>query len=398
MANETIARPETPGMALTAPVQSVVPAIQDPQALPAIVRRNVQVLRPIADAVVLVQVQQESRELIAKLLKDGKDYGVVPGVKKPSLFKPGAEKFNAAYGLVARFTVEEKEIDHYKQIDWTKVTKEWSGKSGHRRCTDKVVNGTSFGLYRYVINCELIDRATGEVVGSSLGSCSTLESKYVDRPRDLENTVIKMAEKRAYIGATLLTHGLSEQFTQDVEDTGVASDDTQAIAAPEPDPGPPPAEVGSAEWAIGFEIPSGVHKGMKLPEDVKTFGQLAWPLLDAVIAGMERISTMSPEKKEACALVIRAARRMQDELEERQAMVTDAGDTGAAAANPTQGAAPTAPISSAGASAVASATPATSGYGKGETPFNPLKADGGGVPEGRPQTADGLAVDDDLPF
>lgn len=175
------AAPDAPAPGSTMTVHTGTPPMVSEQpaasSLPAIVRRNVAVLRPIADALILVQVQTESRDLIAKLLKDGKDYGTVPGVKKPTLFKPGAEKFNNAYGLRAHFIVVEKEVDHYRQIDWTKSRDEWSGPKGSRRKETKTVSGTSFGLYRYVIECQLIDRASGEVVGSSLGSASTLESK-----------------------------------------------------------------------------------------------------------------------------------------------------------------------------------------------------------------------------
>lgn len=307
-----------PGNALTAPVQTgSVPAVPSESPVAAI-QRTVRLLRPIDTAAVLVQAQQESRTLIAQLLQKDRDYGTVPGVSKPTLLKPGAEKYNAAYGLVARFTVVEKEVDHHISIQWVKRSKQWTGPRGQRRQETVETQGQSFGLYRYVINCELIDRATGDVVGSSLGSCSTLESKYVDRPRDLENTVIKMAEKRAYIGATLLTHGLSEQFTQDVEDTGVASDDTMAVQPIEPDPGPPAPEVGTAEWAVQYPIPEGVRKALKLAPDVTTFGSLDTAQLETIIDGMERIAAQKPEKKEDCAVVIRAARRMQEELDDRR--------------------------------------------------------------------------------
>jgi hypothetical protein len=61
-------------------------------------------------------------------------------------------------------------------------------------------------------------RDSGEIIGSAIASCSTLESKYIDRPRDAENTVLQMAEKRAFVAATRTALGLSEQFTQDIED------------------------------------------------------------------------------------------------------------------------------------------------------------------------------------
>jgi hypothetical protein len=63
-----------------------------------------------------------------------------------------------------------------------------------------------------------VHRATGDIVGEGLGACSTLESKYIDRPRDLENTVIKMAQKRGAVAAALNAFALSDRFTQDLED------------------------------------------------------------------------------------------------------------------------------------------------------------------------------------
>jgi hypothetical protein len=107
---------------------------------------------------------------------------------------------------VAEFEIVEKEIDHDREVQWAK---------GSKRNT---YSGVSRGLYRYVLKCYLIHRESGAIIGTGVGSCSTLESKYIDRPRDLENTVFKMAKKRAYVDATLTAYGLSDEFTQDVED------------------------------------------------------------------------------------------------------------------------------------------------------------------------------------
>ena len=45
-----------------------------------------------------------------------------------------------------------------------------------------------------------------------------MENKYVEDPRDRENTVLKMAQKRAFVGVTLNVFGLSDRFTADLED------------------------------------------------------------------------------------------------------------------------------------------------------------------------------------
>jgi len=104
-------------------------------------------------------------------------------------------------------------------VPWVKRRKIFEGKGRARQFKGwEEDRGISYGLYRYVVECEIVARELGIVVGSCVGSCSTMESKYVDRPRDSENTVLQMAEKRAHVAATRITFGLSDQFTQDVED------------------------------------------------------------------------------------------------------------------------------------------------------------------------------------
>jgi hypothetical protein len=88
----------------------------------------------------------------------------------------------------------------------------------------------SYGLYRFVVRCSLT-RFDGVVVGTGLGVCSTMESKYISRPSECENTALKMAMKRALVAAVLGTFGLSEAFTQDVGDDE-DDEDVRSVRAP----------------------------------------------------------------------------------------------------------------------------------------------------------------------
>lgn len=171
------------------------------------VRPPAQLLIPIAAPAELARALEAARDLVANTLEDGRDYGTIPGTKRPTLYKAGAEHVTGAYGCYPRFRIVESEVDHDRVVPWTKTYKSGPPKIG-----------SSMGLYRYVVECEIVSRTTGDVVGSFYGSASTMESKYVDRPRDSENTILKMAEKRALVGAVLVTFGLSDQFTQDLED------------------------------------------------------------------------------------------------------------------------------------------------------------------------------------
>lgn len=175
-------------------------------------------IRPIAQPTDLIAYHGEVAKLIQEALKTDVDYGLIPGTgDKPALFKPGAERINLAFGAVPEFEIVEKEIDHGCEVRWTKKKKRWNNRyQGDRSFEWDTEEGVSLGLYRYVIQCRLI--RDGRLVGNGVGSCSTLESKYIDRPRDCENIVLKMAKKRAYVDATLTAYGLSNRFTQDVED------------------------------------------------------------------------------------------------------------------------------------------------------------------------------------
>ena len=192
----------------------------------------------------------ERREVIvqafSRLMKEGDDYGKIPGSKSPTLKQPGAQKLDNLFGLVPRFIVEEREED-------------WTGEAH---------GGEPF--FRYLIKCQLF--RVDFVMGEAIGECNSWESKYRYRTSertcptcgraaiiftkknnwwcakfkdgcgagfkpddnritsqetgrkanteifDQVNTLLKMAQKRAHVGATINATSASEFFTQDLED------------------------------------------------------------------------------------------------------------------------------------------------------------------------------------
>ena len=212
-------------------------------------------LRPVAQVQALADIHREIAEVVASILEEDLDYGPIPGTgTKPSLLKPGAERLAAAFGMAPSYRVVESEVDHDRIVMFS--SRKWVDADPPLRADgrqdDELINqvrnsnrgrfqkrgersgggviwqwqvaeveeGESLGLYRYVVECILTARATGEVVGAALGSCSTMETKYIRTPRDCENTVLKMASKRALVAAVLNTLSLSGRFTQDLEDSG----------------------------------------------------------------------------------------------------------------------------------------------------------------------------------
>ena len=127
------------------------------------------------------------QQIVQKTLKQGHDYGVIPGTDKPTLLKPGAEKILMLMGLTSEYHITERIQDYDK------------------------------GFFAFTVRCELYKN--GIKITEGVGHCNTKERKYRNQdPYTLANTCLKMAKKRAQIDATLTVASLSEVFTQDIED------------------------------------------------------------------------------------------------------------------------------------------------------------------------------------
>ena len=161
------------------------------------------------------------QEVMKAVMQKDTHYGVIPGSKKPSLYKPGAEVLCVTFRVAQSYKVED------------------------------LSNGDSV---RYRIACVGTHQMTGVVLGEGIGECSSNEEKYkwrrvvcqeefddtpIDRrrvkyskwqnkvektqqirtePADIANTVLKMAAKRAQVAMTLNVTAASDCFTQDIED------------------------------------------------------------------------------------------------------------------------------------------------------------------------------------
>jgi len=157
----------------------------------------------------LIQLTQKILQLKTKAMTEQVHYGVIPGCKKPSLWKPGAEKLCAAYRLEPEFETTSRD-DPNRTINWQK----WDYNKR------KQVEGVTRGYIEYDSRCSLTHIPTGEVWASNVsGSCNNFESKYRSlNPYDVKNTLEKMAEKRSLVAAVLIGTAASDIFTQDIED------------------------------------------------------------------------------------------------------------------------------------------------------------------------------------
>lgn len=124
---------------------------------------------------------------IREALVEGTDFGRIQtkrGPSKPSLWKPGAEKICGMLGV----TVHYPNLSAYEQAALAGST-----------------------LAAIILRCELHD-SQGRTVAEGIGARSLQQDGG-----DL-NKALKMAGKSAHIDAALRMAGLSEVFTQDIED------------------------------------------------------------------------------------------------------------------------------------------------------------------------------------
>ena len=179
------------------------------------------------------------QELMKDVMHEDEHYGIIPGTKKKSLYKPGAEKLSMVFRLAPKYEMKSKDLG-----------------DGH-------IDVTS--------TCVLIHIPTGATMGEGIGSCSTMESKFryrnvsgydvLDEPipndskdnkaayrkqgfgmkkdddlgwvwvkfrssekqenpdiADSYNTVRKMAKKRSHTDAILTVLAASDIFTQDYDE------------------------------------------------------------------------------------------------------------------------------------------------------------------------------------
>ena len=126
-------------------------------------------------------------------LKRDTDFGVIPGTKKPSLYKAGAEKIATQYGLCQRYSIESK----IEQADGKTI------------------------LFYYLVRCDLVKIIEGReyTIVSAYGSANTDEKRNgFNAAWDAANGTIKMAQKRALVGAVIALCSGSGMFAQDMED------------------------------------------------------------------------------------------------------------------------------------------------------------------------------------
>lgn len=153
---------------------------------------------------------QQLQQFISEFMKPGVDYGIVPGTDKPTLLKPGAEKLCEIYGFA-------------KEVEILRQTEEYA-----------------LPLFAYTVKVRLVSKIEGFTEAEGVGAANSREKKFLKQdPFTIQNTLLKMAKKRALVDAVLSATRSSGLFTQDMEDLELP----QPIAAAKPQPAAPPTSV-----------------------------------------------------------------------------------------------------------------------------------------------------------
>ena len=205
----------------------------------------------VMDVASVVNQVQLIQQVMAQTMKDGEHYGQIPGCgDKKALLKPGAEKLLLTFRLAPKY-----EVVHAVETD---------------------------ALIMYRVTCNLEHITTGNFVGSGDGACNSKEGKYRwraentgkevpkeywddnrnpvhiggdqysvkknngvwfimhkvehDNAWDYQNTILKMAEKRALVAAILNVTAASDIFVQDLDDMDAVPFEKDPQGTPQPQP------------------------------------------------------------------------------------------------------------------------------------------------------------------
>lgn len=194
-----------------------------------------------------------TREFFREVMKEGVDYGIIPGTDKRTLLKPGAEGLCEFYNLAPTIAGKFEDKSH------------------------------ETGYYAVDITLRLIHRGTGSIIAEGVGHANTYESRYRWRwvserdlpkgmdPHTLEsrtkngkygeytqyrlenddmhslwNTVLKMAKKRALVDAVLSATRSSGIFAQPEDELNAYLNGDDPEGGFEDTPPPPPRRQANA--------------------------------------------------------------------------------------------------------------------------------------------------------
>ena len=252
---------------------------------PRVVSQEDLALMPVMNMGVAKRRYKELVTFVKGLMVEDRDFGTIPGTAKPTLYKPGAEKLTTFFGLSKEFEIVNEIEDwdrplfyyryrsrlsrgnlmiaegdgsansmedryRWRWLPETKLPKDFNVNGVETRevqlvefefAYDKRETSGQYG--KPESHWQKFDEAVAEQTIKRYDKQARSGSTYPaleiggweyrienPDPYTLINTLQKMAQKRAFIAATLLAVNASEFFTQDMEDLAPSGAGVEADA------------------------------------------------------------------------------------------------------------------------------------------------------------------------
>ena len=174
----------------------------------------------------------------ARMLKPSVHYGFIPGTQRPSLWQPGAE-------IICQM------FQWQTQMDRTNMYENWDSN-----------------IFSYTFKCTVSSRE-GALITQREATCSTMETNYkrqIDKglsAGQFRETIMLMAQKRAYVAAVRAAGACSAIFTQD-DDIVPEQKPVPVMDIADSSAKPQQASKPTVTTSGGFTFPSGKHAGKSL--------------------------------------------------------------------------------------------------------------------------------------
>lgn len=268
--------------------------VEHARALPAVRAAEAMIARGEVSVADVVAQREKITQVMAAVMKEGVHYGLIRGVSKPTLLKPGAEVLAVTLRLASSYSSERTfhEGDHLTVVSKATLTHIPTGlviAEGEGLCTTREKKYAYRGEGRTCPSCGASGTikkskysprekdypganrsdAPGWYCHAKTGGCganfAANDSKILDQSAektpnpdlaDTWNTILKMANKRALVAAILNGTAASDIFTQDVEDVGATAADTHKTVT-ESRPQQPQSWKEINEWAGAYGVDLG---------------------------------------------------------------------------------------------------------------------------------------------
>lgn len=200
------------------------------------------------------------QEVMTKLMKKDTHYGVIPGTQKPTLYKPGAEQLLVTF----RIAPDSPVVEDLSTPDNVRYRVTRRGLSNGQIVAAGVGEASSdeekYKWRRPVCDAEY-EAAPEDRKRLKYKRDGSTDKQIRTNPADVANTILKMADKRAFVAMALLATAASDCFVQDLED--LPEEVREAVVegeSPKPAPIKPPApKAQAANGSVTF-IPKAVSK------------------------------------------------------------------------------------------------------------------------------------------